>query len=249
MAAVAEDMVWRTHSDYEPTSCLGSLVFTHTEGACWSVECDQCGVRAGILRTRIDADFRVRRLLDAAQLPERFAGAPMVRHPGIVAAMDAIEEFIGDRGRRPPMLIGSPGRGKTHLLCRAADRVIRQHETPVRYCTFADLLEAAKLAMDQPGASSTAIFDQAAHVELLVLDDLGAGLDPKSGWAMGALEQLVDRRYRGRPRAQHLRPLAIMGATNVPLTDWPARFGARAASRLMELCAPVTVDGEDWRLR
>lgn len=248
--------IWQTHlewsrkHDEQDTTCTGLLRWDHQDGPVWSALCDGCGFRIGVSRLRVDREARIERRVKASGLPERFLERELEPTDGNRDALFAVRDMLANWARpddadtdwerpRPPMLCGANGRGKTHLIVRAAARLIQQHDVELAYCTFADLLDEAKLAMDTKGASSQAVFDRAASVPVLVLDDLGAGLG--SDWSRNTLEALVDRRYRKR--------LPIMGTTNVLPDQWREEFGPRTGSRLMELCAPVLVTGEDWRLR
>lgn len=242
--ALVEDWpVWRTHMDYDDTvDCIGVLQWDDQEGDVWSVRCSGCVLRLGFPRAKVDPETRVARLLHISRLPDRFLEKQLDSTTDNWAGVQAIQHLI-DRWAeaekpRPPMLVGEPGRGKTHMLVRAARRLIVDHHVHLRYCTFSDLMDEAKRAMDAHGQSATEIFDDAARVPLLVLDDLGAGLG--SDWSLNMLEALVDRRYRDL--------LPVMGATNVPRGRWPDVFGARVGSRLLELCEPVVVGGPDRRL-
>lgn len=238
--------------------CSGTLREVDRDGTVVVLRCDECGHETTFKPEAVDRDLRVAGILRRACLPARFVNAKLPPSDGIKQASEHIEQLLETWGTtdapRPPFLVGPWGRGKTHLLTRAARALIERHEVRVRYCTMADLLDEAKAAMDardrDPNADTvTAVFDRAASVELLVLDDL---VELRSDWQREKLQQLVDRRYRGVAAAQ--RPgevdlLPIMGATNVPLAQWPRAFGPSVASRLLDLTHPVAVHGPDWRRR
>jgi DNA replication protein DnaC len=234
--------IWQTHRalDAESECVDGTFHFDDQDGPIWSVICSGCGQRFGLRRADIEPRYRVEHLLRISRLPARFLEKTFDKHVDNWSAMQAAQACLDGwpDGPRPPMLVGAPGVGKTHLLVRTARRLIVEHDVTVRFATFADLMDEAKRAMDSPGASSQEIFDDAAAVPLLVLDDLGAGLG--SDWSLNMLEALVDRRYRST--------LPILGSTNVAPSRWRDVFGDRVASRLHELCAPVEHRGEDRRL-
>lgn len=237
-----EDPAWKPHAEYDESGCPGTLRFVEREGAVWIVECDHdpCSVSFGMRRANFDRDYRLARLRSRASLPERFVGRALEPHPGNEQALQAIAA-IGQRWGerdcpRPPLLVGRPGRGKTHLVTAALLLLIERHEVEAWYLTVADLLDEAKRNMETESPVRP-VFDRAATVALLGLDDLGA--DTLGTWAQNELQALIDRRHR--------LDLPIIGATNTPVEQWDRKFGERVASRLHDLSCPVSVGGYDWR--
>lgn len=237
-----EDPVWKAHAEYDQSGCPGNLRFTDREGAVWLVECDHepCSVSFGMARQRFDREYRLGLRRDRACLPSRFVGRALEPNPGNEEALQAIAAIGARWGERdcprPPMLIGRPGRGKTHLVTAALLLMIERHEADVWYLTVSDLLDEAKRNMETQ-APVRPVFDRAANVPLLALDDLGA--DTLGTWAQNELQALIDRRHR--------LDLPIIGATNTPAAQWDHAFGERVASRLHDLTLPVQVGGVDWR--
>lgn len=237
-----EHPVYKLHADYDESKCPGTLRFVDRSGPQWIVECDHdtCRIAFGVPRARFDRDYRLDRKRARACLPERFIGRALEPNPGNDQARRQIAAVVSRWGERdcprPPMLVGPPGRGKTHLITAALLLLIERHEADVWYVTVSDLLEEAKrnMEIEEPVRP---VFDRAATVPLLALDDLGA--DALRDWGRNELQALIDRRHRGS--------LPIIGATNVPLAQWDRYFGERVASRLHDLSKPVPVTGEDWR--
>lgn len=230
---------------YATIDCPGTLREIDRDEHLVAARCDRCGHETSFRPEVVDRDLRIAGIMRRAHLPARFIDEPLPPHPGTRAARAHVQALLDGWGTpdapRPPFLVGLNGRGKTHLLTRTARQLIHRHEVRLRYVTMADLLDEAKRAMDARTADRDAdtvqgVFDRAASVPLLVLDDLPA---LRTDWQLDTLEQLIDRRYRDE--------LAVMGSTNVPQSRWRDAFGPRVASRLHELTAPVVVDGPDHR--
>jgi hypothetical protein len=233
---------FKPHAEWDESGCPGMLRFIERTGEQWIVECDYepCRFGFGVPRVKFDRDYRRQVKSQRACLPERFVGVSVVPTPGNQAALKQIAAVAARWGTpncpRPPMLVGPPGRGKTHLITAALVLLIERHEADVWYLTVSDLLEEAKRNMETKEPVRP-VFDRAASVPLLALDDLGA--DALGQWGRNELQALVDRRHR--------RSLPIIGASNIPVAQWDRAFGDRVASRLHDLSRPTPVTGEDWR--
>lgn len=233
---------YKPHAAYDESGCPGTLRYVDRTGPHWIVECDHepCRIAFGVPRAKFDRDYRLQRKRARACLPERFIGRGIEPNPGNDQALKQIAAVAARWGQRdcprPPMLVGRPGCGKTHLITAAALMLVERHEAEVWYVTVSDLLDEAKRNMetDEPVRP---VFDRAATVALLALDDLGA--DVLRDWGRNELQALIDRRHRAS--------LPIIGATNTPVAQWDRCFGERVASRLHDLSRPVPVTGEDWR--
>jgi hypothetical protein len=245
VAAPAHTRLVQREGVFVPVDCDGQLVEYDRDDRHVHLECDACRYTVSV--DNADPELARARLLRVADLPARFVDAPFPPHPDTEDARRHVRLLVDQWGAddcpRPPFLVGPYGRGKTHLLTRAARMLIDRHHVRVRYLTLADLLDEAKAAMDAPGRDTVQqVFDRAATVPLLVLDDLK---ELRTAWQVDVLEQLVDRRYRGHGEG----PLPVMGATNVDRDGWGDAFGPRVASRLLELTHPVRIGGPHWRER
>jgi len=81
--------------------------------------------------------------------------------------------------------------------------------------------------------------ERALRADLLILDDLGA--EKPTEWALEKIYQLVNLRY------ESLRPM--IATTNLDLNSLERLLGERTFGRLIEMCLPVEVSGEDYRKR
>lgn len=234
--------------------CEGALRWIDRDDIVWVAECDACGHTVSVRRADVDPEFMRSERLRLAKLPARFLDEPVPAHEGNAAARQhlrvLIEQWGSEHAPRPPMLVGPNGRGKSHLVARAAKQLIEAHLVRCRFIYWADLVAEAREAIGSFGSETPGtVFERAATTPLLILDDIGTEL--QTDWALQMFERLINRRY-APPRAAgseggEPEQLPLMGTTNVPVAQWDQVFGAAAASRLHELTQPIEVTGPDWR--
>ncbi len=228
--------------------------------------------RAGIVR-------RVTRFNDMA-LPARFhdvrlatyeaRGGPQSNQRQMRATVEGLRDRLIDAQRpdgsiepgiRGLGLSGTPGVGKTHLLCALARELTVDYGMVVRYADFSNLLWDLKSRFDQ-GSGEAALLGPLIDADVLVLDEVGKG--KASEWDISIIDALVAGRYNRRK--------TIVFATNYAFTETAggidlnraassARAGGglshletlkdrvhdRVFSRLCEMCDLVTVVGPDQR--
>ncbi len=73
---------------------------------------------------------------------------------------------------------------------------------------------------------------------LLILDDLGA--EKPTEWVRERMYEIVNQRY------EWMRPIIV--TSNLSPAQLAKQVGQRVASRLMEMCEVVELDGRDRRL-
>jgi DNA replication protein DnaC len=155
---------------------------------------------------------RRERLLARASIPARYrhctlAGFELWNQddPTLVRARRAVEEFIDlypevDKGL---LLMGPVGTGKTHLAVAALQELIGAKGVSGRFADFTSLVLEIQMTFDGQG-SSRDILRPLIDVELLVLDELGAG--KATQWVMDLLYYLVNTRYlEGRTGGDYRR--------------------------------------------
>lgn len=159
--------------------------------------------------------------------------------PEIIAKIATGETFSG----KGLLLMGNPGTGKTKRM-----RFIAKNLN----VKFRSSLDIAKVAMEDPellpefcrydnpawGQTENAYFN-------LIVDDLGS--EPLEiviyGTRYNALADVLEKRYEKFPRAKtHI-------STNLTREQLRERYGERVYSRLNEMCAFVTLVGNDRRLQ
>lgn len=138
-------------------------------------------------------------------------------------AMEAIKAKCETYAQAPEgwlILTGAVGSGKTHLAYAIAGAGL-DRGIPVYASTVPDLL--ARLRASYADDSYTGWVEDLKEVELLVLDDLGAGRE--TDWSADVLYQIVNARYVER------MPMVV--TTNLDLSAG-CGIEARLLSRLLE---------------
>lgn len=137
------------------------------------------------------------------------------------------------------LFYGSVGSGKTYLACSIANSLIEQYQISVKIRNFAQIInELQKSSFD---------FDKNAYIEslvntsVLILDDLGIERD--TSYAKEQVYNIVNSRY--------LKQKPTIFTTNLSCdTIQNCKDSVeyqRIYSRIIEMCIPVMVVGEDFR--
>ncbi|HYW41749.1 MAG TPA: ATP-binding protein [Bryobacteraceae bacterium] len=224
---------------------------------------------------RCDCSFegRAGRMEDRAAIPPLYRNAsfdnfavpgpdnPIARRE-LTNALLAVKNFVRDfpnEARPGLLLIGEPGTGKTHLAVAAMRKIIEKGFECL-FCDYQNLLDRIRSGYDAASNSADKeVYRVALDSEVLLLDDLGA--HRVTDWVEDTVTSIVTWRCNQRK--------ALIATTNLPdgdagssLIDKSAlgrpeyrttlgeRIGARARSRLFEMCTVVRMPlVEDYRLR
>lgn len=152
------------------------------------------------------------------------------------------------------LLSGSVGTGKTRKLLETivAYLVERNIENAERwgevsaptdkairrtFLTVADVLRMIKEEFDRP-PSGMSLMDVMINAPILFLDDLGA--EKGSEWVKEQLYIVINERYNW------MRP--VMMTSNLSKKEIAECYGDRFASRLVEMCEIIKMDGKDRRV-
>ena len=225
---------------------------------------EPCGCRA---------QGRTERLEERAQIPPLYKDTsfenfvvpgpenPIARRQ-LTSILLAVKQYVREFPTKDHiglLLIGGTGTGKTHLAV-AALRQIMSKGFQGLFCNYQTLLNSIKRGYDAASNSS----DQEAYItalktEVLLLDDIGA--HSITGWVEDTINSIVTYRCDNR------KPL--IATTNLPDGDvghskmkrsasgnieydttLAERIGARARSRLLEMCTVIRMPLiEDYRIR
>ena len=137
------------------------------------------------------------------------------------------------------LFYGSVGSGKTYLACSIANALIEQYQITVKIRNFSQIMnEMQKCGFD---------FDKNAYIEslvntsVLILDDLGIERD--TSYAKEQVYNIVNSRYLRRKPTIFTTNLSYDTIQNcIESVEYQ-----RIYSRIIEMCIPVMVVGQDYR--
>lgn len=197
-------------------------------------------------------DDHMAMVLGLAGVPDEFlrkGWSDFRRLAGKEDALDTARAWATGGGDKPGLLLyGPPGSGKSHLAAAAfRDRLTglaRQRgvhsnwDMAGRWCNVSHLLRDTRRRCFGDGKEDEqTILDDLQAAAVVVLDDIG--VKPPSEWAAEFLYSVVDDRWTGRGATlvtSNLTPKGLVGL-----------LGERVMSRLLGLCEPVEVAGDDMR--
>lgn len=156
----------------------------------------------------------------AAFIPEEFVDA-RIEHP---AVENWVEQFLAGKDVPPLLMLGGLGTGKSSHGYAALRECLhgraRQRRTLSWHMTSYAKFNAAM--RPAPDDSHLAAYSHCERVELLVLDDVGAGIS--TDWTADTLYRLVDERW-----ARHR---ATIVTTNFTPEQLEQKIDPRVVSRL-----------------
>lgn len=139
------------------------------------------------------------------------------------------------------LFCGTVGSGKTYLACCIANALIEEYMIRVKIRNFAQIInDLQKSGFD---LDKNEYIEALTSVSVLILDDLGIERD--TSYAKEQVYNIVNSRY--------LKQKPTIFTTNLPYekiqnSDDGVEY-ERIYSRIIEMCIPVKVMGEDFRKR
>lgn len=139
------------------------------------------------------------------------------------------------------LFCGTVGSGKTYLACCIANALIEEYMIMVKIRNFAQIInDLQKSGFD---LDKNEYIESLTNVSVLILDDLGIERD--TSYAKEQVYNIVNSRY--------LKQKPTIFTTNLPYekiqnSDDGVEY-ERIYSRIIEMCIPVKVMGEDFRKR
>lgn len=139
------------------------------------------------------------------------------------------------------LFCGTVGSGKTYLACCIANALIEEYMIRVKIGNFAQIInDLQKSGFD---LDKNEYIESLTNVSVLILDDLGIERD--TSYAKEQVYNIVNSRY--------LKQKPTIFTTNLPYekiqnSDDGVEY-ERIYSRIIEMCIPVKVMGEDFRKR
>jgi DNA replication protein DnaC len=178
-------------------------------------------------------------------------------------AEDFARKFRTDQPTKGFLLYGTPGAGKTHLLCAALRYLALEKGVASRYVEFMLLLSDIRAGFDS-NRGHMEVLRPLIQVPVLAIDELGK--ERGTDWERSMLDELISRRFNsglttlfatnyfleervvrespGRP-VNTRSPSFQRDAESMTLSQ---RVGDRIYSRLNEMCVFVKLDpGHDLR--
>jgi DNA replication protein DnaC len=197
--------------------------------------------------------------LEAARLPRSLRSATFANfkddyYPGehraaMLKALAAAQKFTAGFAENPYeqglLLAGEVGTGKTFLAACIANALLAEG-VEVLFLVVPDLLDSLRATFDDHNRGNEMdILDVARDIQLLIMDDLGA--HNYSDWVSGRLFSILNHRMNEQ--------LPTIVTTNLTMAEIDTYIGARAASRLTQMCrfyrltAPHDIRGVLYRER
>jgi DNA replication protein DnaC len=208
---------------------------------------------------------RIRRFNDA-RIPGAYHGKSVEEFQAQTPLQKEVKHWLlafqkrGQAGDCGILIMGNPGLGKTHLLCGVLRYLVLERGQNCRYIDSFQLLQDLKAAFES-GGKSHRLMEEVSSVDILGMDELGK--TRTTGWQREVLDQIISRRYDaglttfvtsnfGPQSAENLTQnntrsdaQLVKMARHESLNE---RVGGRIYSRLMEMCKPLVIDGQDMRL-
>lgn len=144
-----------------------------------------------------------------------------------------------DRQTRGILFFGEVGRGKTHLAAAIANSLIAELYT-VMFGNITNIISLIRATYNRDSQLTEGeILNVLTKADLLVLDDLGK--ENHSDNTISLIYQLVNRRYEDNR--------LLVATSNLTSEELSRKFGPATFSRLVEMCRPIKLVGQDWRLK
>ena len=221
-------------------------------------EPERCGRCGGLRRERDHESYsdrmcrcggrqeRMLSYLDATDPGRRMTlGAFDASDPTISAALAAVRGIVAGKRMRGMLLMGLPGRGKTHLMV-GMGRALLDNDRDAGYYNMVRLISRIQDSYsDYGGETRRAIIESVASHEVVLLDDLG------KEHASTNVESIVYELFD----ALHVARVTLIVSTNVPAArgkgykgpTLPDRYDEAVRSRLKAMCERFVVKGDDRR--
>lgn len=134
------------------------------------------------------------------------------------------------------LITGPCGTGKTHIAVAILHAILEKGYSGL-FVTVPDLLAEIRKTFNNDGESKK--IKEIMTARFLVLDDLGA--EKTTDWVQEQLYMIINYRY------EYELPTVI--TSNLNIGQLAQKIGERSASRLLEMCYGVKLNGEDYRAK
>jgi DNA replication protein DnaC len=167
------------------------------------------------------------------KIPERYKDAKLEDVPERVKDAFNRAVVINKKGL---YIYGGVGTGKTHIAY-AIKRRYDELRQPNLFWNMTELIDEIRSDFNRKEKEFTGenVLD---YQHLLFLDDIGA--EKPTEWVEEKIYLIVNRRYNDM--------LPTIFTSNLNISELSDRIGDRIASRIVEMCEIINLEGEDRRL-
>ena len=153
----------------------------------------------------------------------------------LTKAKQNIMSYIQDFDKKKNLLLhGSYGTGKSHLSV-SITKTLMAKEYECLFLSLPKLLTKIKETYNNKGVTEDELLEAIQHVDLLVLDDIGA--ERHTEWVNSKLFEILDDRA-GK---------ATVYTTNLNSKELRTQINERNFSRMMENTEIIKMNGKDYR--
>ena len=239
------------------------------DGTGWTVV-ERNGL-TGAQRCTCAAQARLASLRGATNIPPNYDAVSLdnflvpqdnpVARAGLGKVLMQVRSFVREfpaPDRPGLLLVGDTGTGKTHLAVAALKAIVEKGHEGLFY-DFQNLLDRIRSGYDAAsGTSARAAYRTALDAEVLLLDDLGSHRITE--WVEDTVTSIITYRCNHQKpliattnlEVEETGPVAYTtaGGTQVHRKTLADVIGARARSRLFEMCRIVRMPSvDDYRVR
>lgn len=142
--------------------------------------------------------------------------------------------------RKGIYIFGPVGTGKTHCAFAMKKEWDSKATKKAEFWNTSELMQEIKDDFDRRNADKSRVYENIMEEKrLLFLDDIGS--EKLSDWVLERFYLIVNKRYNDM--------VPVVFTSNYSIEELAGRVGDRIASRIVEMCDVVKIDGEDRRLK
>src|SRR5699024_10175713 len=136
------------------------------------------------------------------------------------------------------LFYGDVGSGKTYLACSIANELIEREQVRDKIMNLSQVINQIQKSAFK--LDSNEIIDNLSNIPLLILDDLGIERD--TSYAKEQVYNVINARYQKQKPTIITTNLSFETIENTKEMEYQ-----RIYSRIIEMCIPVVVVGQDYR--
>ena len=192
-----------------------------------------------------ERDRRLRKKIEAAKIPARYAGLTFENYVQDSGNKNAVNwaKYAVKNPAQSLFIYGESGTGKTFLAAIIAQELMKGGQS-VLFVDTPSLLDNMRKTMNKSDTTLEEIMAALQAADVLILDDLG--VENPTAWVAERVYVIINARYNAQ------KPVIV--TSNFTLDGLISRFadeitGTRIVSRLKQMCKLAEISGGDRRLR